>query len=473
MDKRYTKLFSNTMLFAISSFSSKAMVFLLMPLYTRVLTDAQYGATDLITTTSNLIAPFVMLSINEAIIRFGMDRSANKKEVFSVGLKTVLTGFAIFCLLVPILLSIKMLSPYTLLIYFYVLWAALRNITAQFVRAIGLVRLFAFDGFLTTLTTILFNITFLLAFKWGVTGYVLSIILSNVCSVFFLFAVARLSTYVDLGAVNRKLRKEMLRYSIPLIPTTMFWWITTASDRYFVTYYCGEAANGLYSAAHKLPALLTLVSAVFYQAWQISAVKEAGQGKRTTQFYSNIFSSYSTVLFLAASGVIMVCQPLISVWLSKNFYEAWRYVPFLVTAEIFSSLLTFMGSFYMVFKKNATVPLAIAVGAVANIILNYYFVPAHGPMGAAMATVCAYLLAYLIRAVDIRRLVDIDLRPLPCAVSFLILMIQTWVLFKTPEHSLLNQCIMFLVMILVNLRPIMRVCLSLADRYLVAAKRER
>ncbi|MEG2203573.1 MAG: oligosaccharide flippase family protein [Oscillospiraceae bacterium] len=465
MKNRYDKLLGNTLIFAIGSFSSKAMVFLLMPLYSRVLTDAQYGATDVITTTANLLMPFVMLSINEAIIRFCMDRSVKKSEVFSIGLVTVLAGFAVFGLLAPLMLQIKMLSAYTLLIYLYVLAGMLKNITAQFVRSSGLVRLFAFDGFLATLTTILFNVTFLLGFKWGVTGYILSIILSNVVSILFLFFTARLWRYVKLTAINKKLWREMLRYAVPLIPTTMFWWITTASDRYFIIYFWGEAANGLYAAAHKLPALLTMVSAVFYQAWQISAVSESGQGARTSRFYSQVYDYYSTLLLLAASGVIFICRPLISVWLAESYYEAWRFVPFLTMAEVFSSLVTFMGSFYMVAKRNATVPIAIAVGAIANIGLNYLMVPTHGALGAAMATVASYLLAFLVRAVDIRRLVDIKLRPLPLACSLLLLMAQTALLFREGDpHPILTQLLMVLLMVLLNLRPVMRLCLAMLER---------
>jgi O-antigen/teichoic acid export membrane protein len=122
MQNRYAKLLGNTLIFALGSFSSKAMVFLLMPLYTRALTTAQFGVTDLITTTSNLLAPFVMLSINEAMIRFGMDRSLKKAEVLSIGLFTVMCGFTVFCLFSWFMLKIQMISQYTLLIYLYVLW---------------------------------------------------------------------------------------------------------------------------------------------------------------------------------------------------------------------------------------------------------------------------------------------------------------------------------------------------------------
>ena len=465
MGGSYHKLLGNTVIFAIGSFSSKALVLLLMPLYTRYLTDAQYGAADLMTTTSNLLVPFIMLSVNEAIIRFGMDKNENKSQVFSIGLSTLMTGFALFCLLAPLMLRIRILSSYTLLIYLYVFAASLKGVTAQFVRSIGLIKLYAFDGFLSTVTTVVLNVVFLVSFSWGAAGYVLSIILSNLISVMFLFAVAHLKQFVCLRGIDKKLRKAMLRYSIPLIPTTMFWWITMASDRYFVTWYHGEAANGLYAAAHKLPAVLTLVSLVFYQAWQISAISESGGGVKTTRFYNRIYEYYSSLLFLAASGIILVCRPFTAIWLSEAFYDSWRFVPFLTTAEVFSTLITFLGTFYMVTKRNATVPLAVAVGAGMNIGLNFLFVPTYGALGAAGATVLSYSVAFVCRGIDVRRVVKLRLRPVRSALSLLLLLCQSGLLLlDVGPGFLLTQLIFFLLMLLLHLRSVLRMMMSLLGR---------
>ncbi len=462
---RYERLVGNTLVFAIGSFSSKLLVFFMLRYYTAMLTPAEFGIADRIATTSNLLMPFVMLSINEAIIRFAMDRSIKRSDVFSVGLKMVLAGFIVFCMLSPVMLLIDMLSPYTLLIYIYVLFGMLKAVCAQFVRSIGLVRLFAFDGFVATFTTIAFNILFLTVFRWGLHGYVLSIIVSNIISIFFLFLVARLERYVDFTHPNAALRREMLRYSIPLIPTTMFWWIISASDKYMVTWFCGDAPAGMLAIAHKIPSLLTIVSAIFYQAWQLSAVGESGQGQRTLRFYSQTYDYYSTLLFCAASGMVMLIQPITRVMYAPAYYESWRYVPFLVVAEVFSSLVTFLGSFYMVSKKNTTVPLAIFVGAVANIGLNFWLIPTYGIMGAAFATLLSYLLAFAIRAVDVKRLVPLELHPLATAVRMLLMMVQGALLLRQPPHSVLIQLGMFALMLLVNIKSVLRLAGALLDRF--------
>ncbi len=458
---RYGKLVGNTMIFAIGSFSSKLLVFFMLRYYTGMLTPAEFGISERITTTCNLLMPFVMLSVNEAILRFAMDRTVSRAQVFTVGIKTVLAGFIIFCVFSPLFLAIDMLAPYTLMIYAYVLFGMLKSVCAQFVRSLGYVRLYAFDGFLATFTTIGLNILFLSGLRWGLYGYVSSIIVSNVLSILFLFVVAQLWKFLDLAQSNRKLFREMLHYSVPLIPTTMFWWVVSASDRYMVTWFCGDTATGLLSTAHKIPSLLTIVSAIFYQAWQISAVSEAGQGKSTARFYSETYDYYVTLLFLAGSGIMMLIQPITRILYAPSYYESWQFVPFLVVGEVFSSLVTFLGSFYMVSKRNATLPVAICAGAIVNVGLNLVLIPRFGVLGASFATMVSYLVSFAIRAADIRRLVELDLRPLSTAVSFLLMMAQGALLMRATQHVLLIQLGMFLAMLLFNLRAVIRLALGL------------
>lgn len=460
---RYEKLMGNTVVFAIGSFSSKLLVLLMMRYYTGILSPEQYSAADRVVTTANLLMPFVMLSINEAVIRFGMDKNERRSDVFTVGLKTVFAGFLVFLLVSPVLLLVDLLSPYVALIAVYVLFGMLKSVTAQFVRAIGLVRLFVIDGFVSTATTIGFNLLFLSVFSMGLEGYVLATVASNAVSVAGLFLVARLWRFVHLRKKLPRLRAEMLRYSIPLIPTTMFWWITNVSDRYVVTWFCGEGANGLYAVAGKLPNLLTIVSAIFYQAWQISAVSEKDD-RDAVRFYSEVYEYYSTALVLAGSGILMLLRPITSVLYASAYYDSWQYAPFLVMSEVFSSLVTFLGSFYMVNKKNATVPLAICTGAVLNLVLNFLLIPKFGPIAAAFTTFISYLAAFFVRAIDVRRLVPLRLRLLPTAGNLLLLMVQTKLMFSPKTESFWVQLGCFVLILLFNLKPMLRLCFAFFDR---------
>ena len=173
MDK-YKKLATNTIIFAIGTFSSKVLSFLLMPFVTRMMVAGDYGAADLVQQTANVLIPIVFLQVNSACLRFALDKAADKKDVFSVGIRTTALGFVVFLLFAPLINIVKIndfnLGDYIVLIYLFVLVSGTRQLCQQFVRGCGHVKIFAVDGILATATTLVFNLLFLGPLHWGVTG---------------------------------------------------------------------------------------------------------------------------------------------------------------------------------------------------------------------------------------------------------------------------------------------------------------
>lgn len=240
MDK-YKRLFSNTLIFAIGTFGSKLLVFFLMPLYTNVLTDAEYGTSDLLQQSANLLVPLVSFGITDAVIRFGLDRKVPNSEVLSTGLLTLLGGYVLLFLCYPILTVIPGLDGYTNLLCIFVITSSMRLLFQQFVRAKGHIKLYAVDGILSTALTLLFTIVFLLGFDWGVNGYLAAIVCADGCSCLFLLFNGRILQYFHPSHLRGcSTWKDMLRYSIPMIPNTVFWWVTTVSSRYIITAILGE-----------------------------------------------------------------------------------------------------------------------------------------------------------------------------------------------------------------------------------------
>ncbi|MBQ8981225.1 MAG: oligosaccharide flippase family protein, partial [Eubacterium sp.] len=265
MDK-YKKLATNTLIFAIGTFSSKALAFLLMPFVTRMLTTSDYGDADLIQQTVNVLIPIVFLQINSAALRFALDKDSDKGEVFSVGLRTTFIGFAVFLLLwYPIsLIKIKdfALGDYMVQIYIFVLVSGIRQLCQQFVRGSGHVKTYAIDGIFATVTTLVFNLLFLGVFKWGVNGYIFAIIASDACSVAFLFITCKLCRQIKVRGVRASSWSDMLRYSVPMMPTIILWWIINVSDRYMITGFIGSAENGLYTADSQIRNFVIIFSTI-------------------------------------------------------------------------------------------------------------------------------------------------------------------------------------------------------------------
>ena len=448
MDK-YKRLASNTLIFAIGTFSSKLLSFFLTRLYTEVLSTGQYGVTDLIQQSGNLLLPLVTLGITNAVVRFGLEKGVRKQDVFTTGVLSLLGGMALLLLISPLLGMIDLLTEHVWLLCLFVFMSSLRSLCAQFVRAQSRVKLFAIDGILSTATTIGFNILFLVVLRdtafGGVFGYIFSIICSDALSVIFLFAVARLHRYIRFRDINFGQSRAMLKYSIPLIPNTILWWITNVSDRYIVAGILGEGANGLYAAAYKIPSLIMLVSGIFMDAWQISAFTEE-EGR--DRFYTKVMSTYSSLLFVMASGVILCTRFVPHVLFAEGYYEAWRYIPLLVVAMAFTCMVNFLGSIYMVEKKSVRSLMTAALSAVVNVALNLWWIPMFGVNGAAAATLVCYLLVFAVRLWDTRRYIRIRWNYFRLIACTVILMAQTVILLLEVPLWLLWEVLLFGVVLL-------------------------
>ena len=157
---KYKRLLSNTVLFAISSFSSKVLVFVLMPFFTRVLDLGEFGDANLITKYAQLLIPLVSVGIANAVIRFGLDKSYDKAAVFTSGLTAIGIGTVLLFALWPVLYPLLDLQNHTWLLYAYVLMSVLRNLCSQFVRSKQYTRLYAVDGLLDTVLYLFFVVLF-------------------------------------------------------------------------------------------------------------------------------------------------------------------------------------------------------------------------------------------------------------------------------------------------------------------------
>lgn len=407
---RYGTLLMNTLLFGLSTFSSKFLGLVMMKFYTAHMTPAQTGIADLIVTTANFLTPIAALGITESIVRFGLDKETDKRDVLSTGLFVLGCGFTVLLCGLPLVSLLKDTAQYLWLVYLYVLAACLKAIISQFVRSQGHVKLFAIDGICSTLYVVILNILSLEVFDLGVTGYVMSTVLGDFISAATLFIICKLWRYLKFR-LNRDVLKSMILYSLPMIPNTICWQITNASDRYMVTWFCGVEVNGIYTVACRIPSVITAVSVIFNRAWQMSAFKDESKELKQ-KFYSNVFKMYQTAIFSAMGLIILLVQPLTRLLVTgEDYFTSWRYAPFLIAAVGFSCYSTFLGTIYMDSKKNMMAMVTTMTGAGVNIILNFLLIPTFGPSGGAFATFASYFTIVIFRLINTRKMLPLHFGP--------------------------------------------------------------
>ena len=447
---KYKSLISNTVLFAVGTFSSRLLTLLIMPLLTYLLAPEEFSGVKNAMTICNFILPIMYLSVSEAVIRFGLDKDYKKTDVFTISMLVVLVGYGVFLCLMPLLSAWNFIDGYQRLIAVFVLTSASHTVINHYVRASGLVRIFALDGMFTSVATVTFVWLFIVQLKLGAGGYMLATICADGLSALGLLLSLRLYRFFRLKGIDWATARAMLRYSVPLVPTALLWWVVNLSSQLFVTNISGAAANGVYAIANQIPTMITLVSAVFTQAWQVSAFTEyRGEGGR--RFYSNVFRSYYSLVFLAAAGIILLMRPVTALLYDVEYYASWQYSLFLVLGVSFSCLVTFLGTIYNVVKKNGMVMVTTAVGAALNLALNFLLIPKWGPLGAAVSTFLSYFTVFVIRAIDTRRYIKIDMQPLRIGGSLLLLLGQIAVSLTQPKWGMLWQVLLVLALALCNL----------------------
>lgn len=448
-----------------------------MPFVTRMMGTGDYGAADLVQQTVNVLIPVVTLQVNSAALRFSLDKAKDKADVFTVGVRTTLIGFVIFLFFSYPISFIQIndfrLGDYIILIVAFVLVSGFRQLCQQFVRGSGYVKLFAIDGIIATATTLLFTILFLGPFKWGVTGYIVAIIASDACSIIFFALTAKLYRYVKPHLFEKGICAQMLRYCVPLIPTVILWWIINVSDRYMITYFVSSSANGLYTAASKIPNFVILFSQIFIDAWQLSAVEEHESREARAHFFTKVFRVYSGGVFAVASALILTCQLITKILVAPAFYDSWQYVPILIIATTFSCIVNFLASVYMAEKKSLMALLTALSGAITNIVLNIVLIKRLGANGAAIATVCAFLVVFATRGANTRKYIKIDFK-LPLMLAQTVILITQSALMLYMQNGILLyavELVLFAAMLLLNIKPIKELLTLILTKFLKRGKK--
>ena len=298
MRNKYQTLAGNTVKLGLGTFGSKVLVFLMVRFYTEHLSPADYGTADLITQTANLLIPLLSLGITDAVFRFVRDETEDAAGVFTAGLFVVLAGGALAVVLA--LLADAALEG-AWLIAAFIIASNFHTLAAQYIRAKGDMTCFAVQGLINTALVIGLNIPFLAVLRLGVTGYVLSAVAADVLTTGYL--VLRAKLWKSLKKPEKGTLSRMLKYCVPFIPTATFWWITSVSDRYMITVWLGNAANGIYAVAAKPPTILTVLSSVFMEAWLFSAVTERQEGEAAhLQFYASVWRTFVAGMVLKCVG---------------------------------------------------------------------------------------------------------------------------------------------------------------------------
>lgn len=392
----YKYLLKNVGLFTISEFASKFITFFMLPLYTYYLSTEEYAVIDLIQVTQNLIIPVVTLSVADAVLRFAFDRNENTGEVFSLGVW--ITAVASVLVVIGCLVGSgsEIVGQYLWWIVWSMITMMFSNLLSNFARAIDKVQAITVSSIITTAIVAGSNVLLVAYLKMGVAGYLCALVLGNAFKCLYLAVACRTWGYIHFCSLRKDTLVRMLKYSLPLIPNSMFWWVNSSINKYFLTGLTTLAQVGLYSAASKIPAMGNIIANVFNSAWRMSAIKEVDSEDKNS-FFEMIYELYTFTLAVIVLGITVFVKLLALILFSKDFYDAWIVVPFLMLGFYFDSINAFIGNLFVGAKITKVLFTTTVVGAVANVALNAALIPSFGIIGAAIATTFSNMVIFFVR----------------------------------------------------------------------------
>jgi len=405
---KYKKLLGDSIIYLIGNIGSKVISVMMVSFYSFMLTPEQFGKIDVTQTTISLILPFITLCIHDAVLRFCLKSDQLKPVILSNG--TLIVCFSVLvsiplCFLMDIL---HLIGGNVFLILFLVVLQGFNTLFSQYCRGVNKTKVFVLAGIVFTFIMAASNIIFLKYLEFGINGYFLSMIVGYVASIVILMIGGKIFNDIHFELVSKNTIIMMVRYSVPLIPNSIMWWLMNAGDKYVIMLSLGNEANGIYAVAGKIPTILSTFTTIFMQAWQVSAISES-DSKDKNAFYSKIFNSLSLFLFLMISAILIVLKPLLSVLISSSYTDTWRYVPFLLISTVFSSFSAFLGTNYTAMRKTGGALKTTFVGGVLNVILNFAFISLIGLNGAAVATAISFFVVWLLRIRNTKQFVQIEI----------------------------------------------------------------
>ncbi|MBD5438068.1 MAG: oligosaccharide flippase family protein [Treponema sp.] len=470
MNVRYKKLLSNTAIFSMSQFASKFLSFLLIPIYTKFLTTADYGTADLVQTTVTLLITVLSLYINSSVLRFIVEDKENLYGTVTFAAVILLTSIILVAFSLPLLNLLDELSNlkfvFLLTYIVYVFDPFLDNIA----KGINRIKVIGITSVIKTILALSFNLLFIVKFKFGVQGYLYAYVLGIGCVNIIKFVGLKVWRFIHISTVNKDLIKKMLKYSLPLVLVNIGWWLNNSINKYIITFFLSATQLGLYTAASKFPSILAVFQTMTGEALNLSIFEEYKK-VGADNYYSILYNFYNFFIVLLSSLLISFSKLISSILFSNDFVAAWSYAPLLVYGSVFSIITGFIGSFFSAAMKNSILCITTLIGALFSVVANLMLVPRIGIYGTAITFVISNVIIWVVRFAFVRRMFALRVKVARDIVAYMVLLVQTIFVMKVFYIVQTSLICLFVYLVLYEqeikllLSAVIRSCKKIGGKY--------
>lgn len=429
-------LLKNTTIVTIGKIGTQLISFFLLPLYTSMLSTAEYGTVDLLNTLVGLLVPILTFQLEQGIFRYLVDYREKKEEQ-----KKVITSIIYFMIIQSVLYTVVFLvisrwinNEYKYFLATNLLATMFSSILLQISRGLGDNIKYAIGSFLSAVSTIILNVVLIAGFKMGAYGMLYGTLFGNIICIIYLVFSKKIYTYIRKDYYTKEYLTKIVKYSIPLVPNVISWWIVNASDRLIITYMMNIDFNGIYSAANKFSAVISTIYSVFNLTWTESAAININEDDKD-EYFSKIFNITIKVFGSLCLGIIAFMPFVFSILINEKFIEAYGQIPVLMMAALFNTFVSFIGSIYIAKKLTKEIAKTSIMAAIINILINVILIKKIGLYAASLSTLIAYFAMFLYRYYDSRKYVKLKAEKM-LVFSMSLLYIITTIVYYTNNMVL-------------------------------------
>lgn len=440
------ELVKNTTILTVGKICTQCLSIFLMPLYTAVLLPEQYGIVDLLTTYVSLLIPVVSGMSEQGLFRFLLDDRKNHEyasklftSVFVVNILQCIVYSLLFLFISPFLNL-----PYKAFLLTNVILNVFSSTLLQFARGQGHNLHYAFASFLSACTTILGNILGIIVFKLGAYGLIYSIIAAQIAVIIYLVFVEHIVEFIDLKKFDRKAVKHVMKYSLPLVPANLSWWVVGVSDRTIIYAVLGVAANGIYTVANKFSTIFVTFYNIFSLTWTESVSLYIDSEDRD-KYLSEVINT-TVNLFASACLSLIASMPFVfPVLINDNYYDAYNQIPILMLSVLFQVICGLYSAVYLAKKKSSESAKTAILAALINVGVDLLLINYIGLYAASVSTLMAYASMAIYRYFDVKKYVNAVIDKKFLLVTFILAVFELLVYYSNQKYLCL--VMLFIVMI--------------------------
>lgn len=448
---RSKDLVKNTMIITIGRISTQFVSFLLLPLYTALLSTEEYGTVDLITTIVQLCVPIVSMMIDQATFRYLLNAKSYKEEKVVISSSFwLLTGFNLcFAGIYCVVCSFADI-PYKGMIILIMIATTYSNLYLQIARGLRNTFYYSLGSFVCSAVTIILNVVCIVGLHMGVYGMLLATLIGNLCCSIFILIKLRIYRYISFVNINKQTLRGELKYSIPLVPNQLSIWIMNSSDRVIVSLFLGTAANGILAASHKFATIYLTLFNIFQLAWHETGALHFYDEDRD-EFFSEMLEKILVIFSIICIAMIIVLPIVFGWFIDLSFDDAYYYIPIYLTASLFNVVIGTLGVVYVATKKTFEIAKTTILSAIINVIVHVLLISYVGLYAASISTLIGYLITMKYRIIDTKKYLNIKYNKKKFTIIFILLICSIFIYYiRNIKISLISIPIFVILLCVVN-----------------------